>query len=147
MTARNGTVADRMRQVRVVFGVSQPEMAAKLGMTARPYQDYEAGKRLPGGEALQALADIGVNLNWLLTGDGQMLCAAPPAAAPALDEQLLAETLRVVDDWLAAHRRTMTAARKAEVAASIYAMALEDVAEGRPALDERRIAHILKLAG
>lgn len=147
MTARNVAVAERLRSVREFFRVAQPDFAEKCGVSIRAYQDYEAGKRLPGSETLQALAEAGIDLNWLLTGTGQMLRDAPSALPSPLDEQLLAETLRLVDDWLSAHRRTMTAARKAEVAASIYAMALEDVVEGRPALDARRIAHILKLAG
>lgn len=122
-------------------------MAERVGLGAASWKRLELENRAPKGEVLSQLVEMGFSADWLLTGVGQMRRDAPPAPPPALDEQLLAETLRLVEDWLAAHRRTMTAARKAQVAVSIYAMALDDAAEGRPALDARRIAHILKLAG
>lgn len=39
------------------------------------YKDYEGGKRTPGGESLQCFAAAGVNVHWLLTGEGPMFIA------------------------------------------------------------------------
>lgn len=125
-------------------------MSERVGLGAASWKRLELEDRAPKGEVLAQLVEMGVSADWLLTGVGQMRRDAPaaPAAPPGpIDEQLLAETLRLVEDWLAAHRRTMAPARKAEVAASIYAMAVEDAAAGKPAVDQRRVAQILKLVG
>lgn len=147
MTARNEPIAARLREVRAALEITQAQMAARMRVKLRAYQTYEAGERQPRASDLAPLTEVGIDLNWLLAGTGQMRRAAPAAPPGPIDEQMLAETLRLVEDWLAAHRRTMTPARKAEVAASIYAMAVEDAAAGRPAVDERRVAQILKLVG
>jgi hypothetical protein len=45
---------------------------------------YELGHREPGATALTAIATTGVNINWLLSGQGPMrneAAAAPPVAA------------------------------------------------------------------
>ena len=137
-------MGDRLRAIRSDLGGSQKDMAKRFGLGETTWQTLELQGRAPKGEVLAQLVEMGFSVDWLLTGDGQM---RRDAARPPLDEQLLAETLKLIDDWLSANRRTMTAPRKAQIAASIYAMAMEDAAEGRSALDAKRIAHILKLAG
>jgi transcriptional regulator with XRE-family HTH domain len=48
-------------------------MAQKLGVTLNTYQRYELGDRNLTVEKLQQLRKLfGVNLNWLLTGEGGM---------------------------------------------------------------------------
>ena len=140
-------LTERLRSIRSRLGLSQDGMSERFGLGVGGWKRLEKEGRTPKDDVLAALFAAGINLNWLLTGDGQMLRNAPPSASPPLNEQLLAETLELIDDWLVANRRAMTASRKAQVAASIYALALEDAAVGRSALDARRIAHILKLAG
>ena len=162
MTAGNMQIYERLKAARSYLGLTQAGMATQMNVSLRAYQTYEANESQPKAADVAGLASAGIDLNWLLTGanpgdlwvvskDGTRVpyisTGAAATAPPALDEQLLAETLKLIDDWLSANRRTMTAARKAQIAASIYAMAMDDAAEGRPALDAKRIAHILKLAG
>lgn len=71
-------LADRIRLVRERMGKSQKDFAAVLDASFRAYQDYEAGKIVPGGRVLAAMARLGIDTNWLLNGDG------PPAAAGSL---------------------------------------------------------------
>lgn len=106
----------------------------------------EAANRVPKGEVLAQLIDLGFSADWLVTGAGQMLRDAPPAPAAELDEQLLAEAIRIVEAWLAQRGLVLAADRKARVVAAIYGLAIEDVAEGRT-FDPRRAGHILKLVG
>ncbi|MDA8232129.1 MAG: hypothetical protein M0006_12400 [Magnetospirillum sp.] len=118
-------------------------MAKRFDLGANGWQRLELDDRAPKGDLLAQLVEMGFSADWLLTGAGRMR----RDGQPSLDERLLADTVRMVEDWLAANRATMTAARKAEIVASLYAMVVEDVAEGRPPPDAKRVAHILKLAG
>lgn len=98
MAARSMNVCARLKSVRVHLRLTQAEMAGQMGISTRAYQTYEAAQRQPRAVDLAALAEVGIDLNWLLTGAGSMLRAAqepPPAsgapAAPAtVDEDLMA---------------------------------------------------------
>ncbi|MBF0372365.1 MAG: helix-turn-helix domain-containing protein [Alphaproteobacteria bacterium] len=141
MTSRKEDVAERLRQARKHLGLSQAEMAARMGVVVRPYQSYEAGKRLPLAEGLAALAEAGIDVTWLLIGDGQVCREAPPVPTPSLDVALLCEAVRLVEDWLTANGRTMAAERKAEVVSTIYDMTADDAAAGQPS----QVARVLRL--
>jgi transcriptional regulator with XRE-family HTH domain len=66
------SLADRLKLARESIGKSQKEMAESLGTSFRAWQDYEAGKNVPGGKVFEALVKLGLNANWLLTGEGVM---------------------------------------------------------------------------
>ena len=51
-------------------------------MPSRTYQDYERGLRQPGAESIGAFVLAGINANWLLTGEGEMLRQPVPGRAP-----------------------------------------------------------------
>lgn len=63
----------RLKAARAALGLTQVQMAEQSGVSARGYQGYEDGRSVPGGEALSGMVRAGVNANWLLTGDGEML--------------------------------------------------------------------------
>ena len=48
------------------------DMAGILGINYRTYQNYEVGRSDIGWDALSALAKLGFDANWLLTGEGEM---------------------------------------------------------------------------
>lgn len=58
--------------VRESLGYTQKEMAKALDTNPQTWQVYEAGKSVPGGNVLEVLARLGFNVNWILTGIGQM---------------------------------------------------------------------------
>ena len=62
-----------MRVAREHLGLSQQELADKLGGSKRGLQDNEARNRVPGGEVIYGFVLLGINANWLLTGEGPML--------------------------------------------------------------------------
>lgn len=47
-------------------------MAVALNTNPQTWQVYESGKSVPGGKVLEALARMGINVNWVLTGVGPM---------------------------------------------------------------------------
>lgn len=66
-------VGSRILLVRQYFKLSQIKMAADVGAKYGSYQANERGINLPGGAILAGYVRIGINVNWLLTGEGPML--------------------------------------------------------------------------
>lgn len=60
----------RLEHIRAQIGLTQSETCARMGIPLRTYTRYATGERPPSADALAALAHMGVNLNWLITGDG-----------------------------------------------------------------------------
>lgn len=83
-------IHERIKIWRSHLGLSQSAFCEKTGIPLRTLKGYEAGTRHPGSEALASLADTGLNINWLLTGNGEML-SAPDAgnSKHTLPEDLL----------------------------------------------------------
>lgn len=65
-------LAQRLQLVRSHFGYTQAQMAEKIKVKYRSWQDYERGKNIPGGKVLEGIALLGINTNWVLTGHGPM---------------------------------------------------------------------------
>jgi transcriptional regulator with XRE-family HTH domain len=63
-----GTFAPRLRAEREKLGLSQVEMAEKLGITARTQRNYEMGTRVPDADYLISASKVGVDLAFLLHG-------------------------------------------------------------------------------
>lgn len=80
-------VANRIKAWRQALGLTQEQFAALASMPKRTLVGYENDEREPGAAALALLARTGVNVNWLLTGEGEMrpaLALAEPAPAAYL---------------------------------------------------------------
>lgn len=71
-----------MRQAREHLGMSQQELADKIGVSKRGIQDNETRNRVPGGEVINGFVGLGINANWLLSGDGEMLISSMAPASP-----------------------------------------------------------------
>lgn len=65
-------LGERLKKTREFLQLSQKEMGKKASVSLQMWQAYEAGKSVPGGKVLEALSLIGFNVNWLLTGEGEM---------------------------------------------------------------------------
>lgn len=64
------SLAERLKQIREHLKKTQKEIAGDVSVSVQMWQTYEAGKSVPGGNVLEALARMGFNVNWILTGDG-----------------------------------------------------------------------------
>lgn len=62
----------RLKELRNTCGLSQQAFAEKLGLMQPTYSKYEIGKAAIPDELKQQLASMGVNMNWLITGQGPM---------------------------------------------------------------------------
>ncbi|MDR0775902.1 MAG: helix-turn-helix domain-containing protein [Azonexus sp.] len=124
------TISERLKTARATLGLSQKEFAAQSGVSARGYQGYEDGRSVPGGEAISSFVRLGINANWLLTGEGQMLLAAPPEALkpePPPGMEINEDALKAV---VAAVNTVKPNASQSEQAALIASMYSRLVAEG-----------------
>jgi hypothetical protein len=52
--------------------------ALSLKLNVGTYRKYENGVNVPGGDALIAFGETGVNLHWLLLGQGEMRSDGTP---------------------------------------------------------------------
>lgn len=59
-------------------------MADRVGVAVRSQRNYESGDRSPDAEYLAALVGLGVDVLYLLTGDGAATSSAPDPAELAL---------------------------------------------------------------
>jgi len=62
---------ERLETLRKLLGLRQEEMAKLLGVSLRAYSDYIKNRKKPTYEKLIPLINKGVNLYWLLTGEGE----------------------------------------------------------------------------
>lgn len=53
-----------------VLGMTQEQFAQRTGIHLSAIRKYESRSSLPSGESLLAIAGTGINLHWLLTGEG-----------------------------------------------------------------------------
>lgn len=68
-------IGDRLREIRESLKLTQPQMAEALGGTAPGYKQNERGIALPNSKLLIALYHKGINVNWVLSGEGPMMRA------------------------------------------------------------------------
>lgn len=66
------SIANRLRQLREHWGGSARKLSLDLGLNPSTWNVYESSSSSPGSSILTVLAERGVNINWLLTGNGQM---------------------------------------------------------------------------
>lgn len=82
---------DRIRAFREALGLTQQEMAAKIGVPFRTFQSYESGSSTPKFAYLQRLAELGCDIAWLITG-----IPAAPMSAPVSQPQPDAPATRAI---------------------------------------------------
>lgn len=65
-------LSGRLKMIRESLSKTQKEMADALDVTSTSIQGYERGSTLPGAKVFEALTRMGFDINWLLTGKGEM---------------------------------------------------------------------------
>lgn len=67
---------ERLRVFRESLKMKPKDMAERLGLEYQTFYQYEKGTRKIPPEVLEGLAGLGLNLNWLATGEGPMVLPA-----------------------------------------------------------------------
>lgn len=133
---------ERLKRWRESRGLTQADLALRLDVSLRSLTRWESAGGMPNGEVLLALADLGCDPTWLLTGHGggalDLETTPQPAgsAAVALDIDLLAEISGMLEQWLERHKRRMEPAQRGRFLAEAYAFCLEEAeASQKPVQD------------
>ena len=88
------TFGDRLSGAREESGMSQEELAKRLGVKLKTLKSWEEDLSEPRANKLSMMAGmLNVSLSWLLTGEGEGP-DGPDAMAPAADMPALLEELR-----------------------------------------------------
>lgn len=86
------TFGDRVAAAREVTGLSQHELAARLGVKDKTIKAWENDTAEPRANKLQMLAGVlNVSMRWLLTGEGEGVSAPDEGEIPSEFTALLAE--------------------------------------------------------
>jgi bacteriophage CI repressor helix-turn-helix domain len=65
-------ISERLRQVCEAKNWKITDFADQAGIAYRTMQGYIGGEREPNAEGMTGIAKAGVNLNWLVSGEGEM---------------------------------------------------------------------------
>ncbi|MDZ7773361.1 MAG: helix-turn-helix transcriptional regulator [Balneolaceae bacterium] len=72
---------NRLKEIAdALYGGNRSELARNLEMKPQALTKYLNGESMPGGLILIRMHGLGVNINWFLTGEGEMLREGPPHA-------------------------------------------------------------------
>ncbi len=99
---------ERLAEFRRAKKLTGLQLAEKLGVTSGAMSGYEKGSSFPKPEKLEALAEIGLNLHWFITGVGPMLISELETSKPMTK----AEIAELVRTELAKQRAEEATARK-----------------------------------
>jgi transcriptional regulator with XRE-family HTH domain len=92
-------IGKRLLELREAAGQNQEEFSARWKISARTYQSYERAESWPSGAFLRELAAAGINVNWLLTGVGEMRAEQPLRLHNASGKGLRAGALDLKGDF------------------------------------------------
>lgn len=98
-------ISARLKEEREALGLSQQALADACGISARSQRNYESGERLPDAAYLAAIAALGADVLYVLTG--QRSKPLEPAQELPRQEQ----------EWLALYRNSSEEVRAALKAA------------------------------
>ena len=77
MSQKSEQIGARIKIWRKHLDLTQVGFAELAGVHIGVLKKYERGANVPGGEVLAAFSETGLNINWLLTGEGDILAPEP----------------------------------------------------------------------
>lgn len=88
---------EKLKQIRQKLLLTQDEFAGALEMKSRAYAAYERNENKPPLFMLEMLCnDYDVNLNWLISGKGNMFNSAPENVSSDIKDEII----KTVEEYL-----------------------------------------------
>jgi transcriptional regulator with XRE-family HTH domain len=109
-------IAARITALRKELGLTQEQLAAKIGGTKRGVQELEAGHTIPNGKTLLGFMCFGIQPAWVLAGIPPRELYPINHPRSLINKGALASAIRVVTTT----RNDFSPEKKADVAAAIY---------------------------
>jgi len=66
---------ERIKEIRAHFNMNKTEFASLTNILRSAVSEFESGNREPTREFIKTLSDIGISVDWFLSGNGEMLKA------------------------------------------------------------------------
>lgn len=126
-------------------GMTQAGIAERCGVSFRAFQDYEAGKRYPSGQALKTIAELNVDISWLLTGIGQPM-RGDEHPNSGVNSDLLRDCIAVLREEMELRNIRLTPHREAEAVSLLYDLASPKPGEPAKPVDRGVVVRLLRMA-
>lgn len=110
-------VGVRLRRVRSEEDWTQVKMAEKLDISVPMLQNYEAGRNLVSSNLLIQLANMKVDINWLLVGDVAPLYSTKKSNI--INSEMLVELIEKLEMLIIAEKMSISARDKASLIARL----------------------------
>ncbi len=109
-------------RLELAIGDEKPfAWAARVGIEKATFSRYWNQGTVPTGPILKKIAQAGISIDWLLTGEGSMRATSQAKSDARLsDLKSLRLALETVEQGLIETGRTMAPAQKAELAVAVY---------------------------
>lgn len=78
-------LSERLKYLKSFWGITQKDMADKMGISLSAYKYYEKGERDAPAVILMSLYEFGVNPTWLFSGQGDIFSKATNGAIDITD--------------------------------------------------------------
>lgn len=144
MTGDDKSLGERLKILRETWKLTQEDMSVLMNIVLRSYQNYERGIRQPRSGDITALAARNVDLNWLLTGKGEMFSSDPDVRHP-LNQKLMGLVMEGVKHVYKEENARIDNRSSGEVAAKIYMETLE-LCRGSTEIEDQKAALHLTLS-
>ncbi len=103
------SIGDRLRKIREEKGLSQGDFASFLNISQQNLSNYEKNKRDIPEQIKIKLQQTGVNLNWLISGDGaQFIKKEIETPKPAILQELEKTAIEATAQKFAEHENRFT---------------------------------------
>lgn len=109
------TIGSRLKICRNYLNYSLKDMSSKLEIKA--WDSYEYNRSLPGANVLLKLAEQGISVDWILTGENEMLVTNNKST---INRELLEKIVNLIEGELANSKYKIPAHRKAKVYFQIH---------------------------
>lgn len=90
-------VGQRLRLFRESLSMSQEQLSTEIDGSKTGLQANEWGKTAPNSKMLFRLAILGLNVNWLLLGEGEMLMKNVSTSVTPSDIKLYGDAMEAID--------------------------------------------------
>lgn len=123
---------DRLKEERIRLGINQAEFAERTGVQRRAQVNYESGDRFPDAKYLGLASEVGVDVQYLVSGKR--------SGCNVLNEAFLEKSVEQAERLMNAAGNRYSPAQKAKIISLVYQVYLEELT-----LSDESLGRILRL--